>query len=246
MIAATSSIGRMIFNNISFPVLSIVSVFFAFFILNLGYDAIIKLNKILVPIIILFVFVISIIFVFRTDFFVPFINSFSIKNLIKYLILALFYIAFNMVFSSGLIIQNGKDFTKKQAKYNSLIIAIGLMLIVFIMNYTLLHSSIDIYYSDMPILAMAYSISGLLGYSFSFVLWLSVLTTLISTLYIFINCFNKNQFLVSAITLTLAFILSFFGFNYIVNMFYPIQGVIGIVFIVFALIFYFKNRKLIN
>lgn len=246
MIAGINSIGEVVFNNIKFPVLSIFSVFFTFFMLNLGYKAISKLNKVLVPIIIFFIVLICLISIFKTDYLSAINNNFSIKDILKYFCFMLFYISFNVIYSSELIIENSHDFSKKQVKSNSFAISLMLVILVFIINYTLLHVNINTFYSDMPILNIAYSINTYLGYIFSLILWISILTTLISTLYIFINCFTKNKFLISAIILTLAFIFSSFGFSYIVNIIYPIEGIIGSFFIIFCLKFYIKNKKELN
>lgn len=246
MIAGINSIGKTVFNNIHFPILSIISIFFTFFMLNLGYEAISKLNKILIPIIMLFIVFICATFVLKTDYLSAIKIDFSIKSIFKYFCFMLFYISFNVIYSSELIIENSHNFSKKQIKDNSLIISFSLVVLVLIINYTLLHSNVNIFYSDMPILSMAYSISRYLGYAFSLILWMSILTTLISTLYIFINCFTKNKFLISAIILTSAFVFSFFGFSYLVNIIYPIEGIIGFIFITFSLKFYIKNKKELN
>lgn len=246
MIAGINSIGEIVFNSINLPILSIFSIFFTFFMLNLGYKAISKLNKILVPIIIFFIVFICLICVLKTDYTTVIQNNFSLKAIFKYFCFMLFYIAFNVIYSSELIIENSHNFSKKQIKNNAFLISSILVLLVLIINFTLLHTNLNTFYSDMPILNMAYSINTYLGYSFSLILYISILTTLISTLYIFINCFSKNKFFVTAIILTSSFILSFFGFSYIVNVIYPIEGVIGVIFIIFCLKFYIKNRKELN
>jgi uncharacterized membrane protein YkvI len=40
-----------------------------------------------------------------------------------------------------------------------------------------------------------------------------------------------------------AFIVSRLGFSYIVEMFYPIEGMFGLIFILGVIGFYYKNRK---
>ena len=47
MVAGLNSIGNLIFQNINFPVLTIISILFTLFIVNIGYDAIKKVNYIL-------------------------------------------------------------------------------------------------------------------------------------------------------------------------------------------------------
>ena len=93
-------------------------------------------------------------------------------------------------------------------------------------------------------LTLAFNINNIIGYLFSFILWFSVLTSLISSLYMLINAFNKsNSFIYISLFLTLAYIFSFFGFSYFINFIYPLEGIIGLIFIIKVFIFNNKNKN---
>jgi len=240
MVAGLNSVGNIIFKNIRFPVLTIVSLFFSFFISLNGYSAIKKVNNILMPIVIILMLVVTIfnIIFYKNSSQIAFIKA----NYFKYFMLAIFYIGYNIVFSSGLIISNSQNFNNKKRRINTFLISVILVGLVFLINYTLLHNSYNVLISDLPLLMLAFNINSLMGYIFAFVLWFSILTSLISSLYLFVNNF-KNKFLISAIILCFAFALSFLGFSSIINYIYPIQGVISLIFILKVFMF---NRQKIN
>lgn len=229
MVAGLNSIGELIFKNINFPILTIISIFFSFFIVNIGYDAIKKVNYVLMPIVLIFLIILSISSIFLNN--VETVISINKIDIIKYLFLGIFYISYNIVFSSSLIFENSKKFTKKHIKINSIVLTTILGVLIVLINFALLKLNVFDFSSDLPMLKIAFNLNNVVGYLFGFVLWFSVLTSLISSLYMLINAFKLNKFLSSCIFLTLAFIISFFGFNYIVNLFYPLQGLIGVIYI---------------
>lgn len=245
MVAGLNSVGNLIFANINFPILSMVSVFFAFFIVLNGYEAIKQVNYFLMPIVLIFITFISIYSLFSSNNQSLIISS-NFFNYIKYLMLGICYISYNIVFSSGLILEKSKNFSKKKSKINSIIISFVLGFLIFIINVTLLNGNYNIFYSDLPMLNIAFNINNVVGYLFGFILWFSILTSLISSLYMLVNAFKINKYLSCAIFLTLSFILSFFGFSYIVNFLYPIQGIIGLIFIFKTLTYNYKIKKASN
>lgn len=239
-IAGINEIGTIIFKNINFPILSILSIFFSLFIVLLGISAIKKVNLILMPIVIIFIFYVSIKSLFLKDFICSeLLSDFcSFKLVFKYICLGLFYVSYNMVFSSSLIFEKSKEFSKKQIKINSFVISISLISLIFIVNLVMLKVSPS---TNLPLLYNAFLIDKSLGLIFGFVLWFSILTSLISSLYVLINAFKFNKFVFSCVILTAGFIFSFFGFSKIVSIVYPLQGLIGFIFIIKVFIYNRKN-----
>ena len=238
MIAGLNSIGGLIFKNINFPILTIVSLFFALFICELGYNAIKKVNNFLMPVVILLI-----IFVTLFNIFVNFKNFQTINitfiNFFEYLLLGFCYISYNIVFSSSLIVENSINFCNKKTKINALVISVILGGLILLINIALLKTTN--YNNALPMLSLAFNINNVVGYLFSFILWFSVLTSLISCLYMLINNFKINKIISSSIILTLGYMLSLFGFNNIINFIYPIQGIIGLIFL-FKIFAYNKKQ----
>lgn len=230
MVAGLNSVGKLIFENINFPVLTIISLFFAFFIVLNGYEAIKSVNNFLMPIVLIFITFIALYSIFlnaNSNLIIPT----NLNEFFKFFALGICYISYNIVFSSSLIVEKSKDFTKKKSKINSIIISLVLGFLIFIINLALIKGEYNNFYGDLPMLNLAFKINGVVGYLFGFILWFSILTSLISSLYMLVNAFKLNKYLSCAIFLTLSFILSFFGFSIIVNFIYPLQGLIGLVFI---------------
>ena len=98
----------------------------------------------------------------------------------------------------------------------------------------------------MPMLAIANCIGGWFGYVYAFVLWLAILTTICIASYTIVEWLGtmiKSKFVCAVLTLFLAFVFSRFGFATIVDVFYPIEGIFGGLFIIYSVIFYFKNKS---
>lgn len=239
MVAGVNSIGDILFSNINFPILTIVSLFFSIFIVLNGFEAIKKLNLILMPIVVIFI-----IFVAISGIFVSGANNvsgnLSFGSFFKYLMLGLFYVCYNIVFSSSIIFEKSKDFSKKQININCFLISLIFGLLVLIVNFAMQKQSVSL---DMPMLFIAFGVNKVTGYLFAVILWFSILTSLISSLYMLINSFKVNKLLSCSIFLTCSFIFSLFGFSKIVNFIYPLEGVVCLIFI-FKVFLFNKFRSI--
>ena len=189
------------------------------------------------------VVILLIIFVTLFNIFVNFKNFQTINitfiNFFEYLLLGFCYISYNIVFSSSLIVENSINFCNKKTKINALVISVILGGLILLINIALLKTTN--YNNALPMLSLAFNINNVVGYLFSFILWFSVLTSLISCLYMLINNFKINKIISSSIILTLGYMLSLFGFNNIINFIYPIQGIIGLIFL-FKIFAYNKKQ----
>lgn len=240
MISGLNSLNSIILPKFNFPLLTILSILFSIFIVLNGYKAIKYINNILMPIVLTFVIVLSLFNIFNTSH--SSVISFE-HNFLKYLCLGICYVSYNIVFSSSLIIKNSRNFSKKQIKTNSLFLSLSLGLLLLVINFSMIKLSANCYYSDLPMLNIAFNINNAVGYMFAFVLWFSILTSLISSLYMLINAFKLNKLISSCLFLSLAFAFSSFGFNFVLSFCYPLQGAVGIVLIVKIMFVNFKIIK---
>ena len=236
MIAGLNSIGDVIFKNINFPILTILSMLFSIFIVLNGFESIKKLNLILMPIVIIFIVIVSVLAITSKSINFEF-QTINFAVFLKYLMLGLFYISYNIVFASSLIFEKSKEFSKKQIVFNLLFITIIFASIIILVNLAMIKFNYD---CDMPMLYLAFNFGNILGLLFSFILWFSVLTSLISSLYMIVHAVNINKLVSCCLFLTLAFIFSFFGFSKIVNIIYPLEGIICLIFIIKVFMF---NKK---
>ena len=243
MVAGLNSTGKLIFKNINFPVLTIISIMFILLIVNNGYESIKKVNAFLMPVVIIFLIFVCLHTIFNSSGNIPSQNATNSSSYVKYLIFAFFYMSYNLTFSNTLIINRGKDFSKKERVIYSIIISLILIILICLINFSILKTFNFSLKSDLPMLILAFNINSIIGYLFGFILWFSILTSLVSSLYILLETINKNKFLMSIIILTLAYIISLCGFNNIVNYFYPLQGALGLVFMIKVFMFNVKNKE---
>ncbi len=235
LLAGLNSIGTLIFSNINFPIITILSIFFSFFIVLNGIEMMTKVNIILMPIIIISILVVAI----SSFFSINSSNFFSFnQNLnVKYIFSGFLYVGYNIIFLSSLVAQKSINFSHKKSKINTIFLSVLLFILLFVVNGVMMKIKFS---TDLPMLILAFKINSIVGYIFTLVLYFSILTSLISTLYVLTNSIKMNKFFSIAIFSTLAYIFSFFGLDFIVSFIYPIEGVVGIIFILKV---YFYNKK---
>ena len=173
-------------------------------------------------------------------------EEFFNKNIFSSSIYLFLYVFMNTFSNTFIISKTSQYMNKKQIKIASLITAVILSMFVGLILIAIFHGGNKVFISDMPMLDVANSIGSVFGITYAVVLWLAIFTTICISAYTIVqwlNIYIKNKFLCSVITLTLGFIFSRFGFATIVEIFYPIEGIFGGIFIIYSIVFYFKNKN---
>lgn len=88
---------------------------------------------------------------------------------------------------------------------------------------------------SMPVFDIIYSNNNILGFIFSILLFLSLISTAVSRTFMLFDEYSKNyssKKYICVIICTCAYILSFIGFNTIIKLIYPIFGIIGTVSVI--------------
>lgn len=251
MFAGLYEIGQVISSEILPYIFVGVGFVFCYITLlkSLGFLA--KVNAVLVPFSVFLIFITSI-KGFSGALTFPG-NLIQNNNLGLLFFNPIIYACQGLALSYFVLIKTGEDLSKKQIQIVSLL-ASGLLvvlqtviIIVFVLNP-------EIRNSTMPMLSLA--MKNGLPYDFIYLitLFLSILTTLFVTSrslneIVFLKV--KNKRLSPFVTLLISLIFSSFGFNKIIEWFYPIIGLLG--FLVLALVtskltfidfFKFTNRKI--
>jgi uncharacterized membrane protein YkvI len=159
---------------------------------------------------------------FSSDFFNVFMLSLSSVS----------YCCCNLVVSNKLLFNIGGKINKRQIKWVSLIISTVLVLLIGIIIVSILINDNMVLFSDLPLVYMAFLIDSSIGYFFSVIMLISILTTLFAAQYSFHDIANKSikkKPLIFLLSFILFFGLSMSGFGEIINYFYPIIGAIGFV-----------------
>lgn len=249
MLAGCDSIGYLVFNeNYNFCYISIFTAMIVAVIVSIGLKYIYKINNILLPVILVLLLAVLSVFLLVGDKqtvssqYITF-NGFSV------LLSAFLYVSMNIFTNSFLIAKTSQYMDSKQIKKGSISTSIILVILIIFIVISILLGGNDVFLSDMPIISIAYNISNGFGICYAVVLWFAIFTTICISAFVvetWLNNFIENRFLCSVIVLTTGFIFSRFGFSTIVSVFYPLEGILGFVFIVNASVYYIKNKQKYN
>lgn len=231
-----------------FPFLSLPMLGAAIYVTRKGLKGLLNVNSVLVPIVVAFIIAacalsLSALRGSASDSW----ELISSKGVIHSLFNATLYVAMNMLLSSPIIISSGREMTVRQAKVASgtaaaiITALLALMLTAMRLNYS------EIQGMEMPMVALAAKSMPLLGALSALVLSFAIFTTLISSLYPlreYMAGFFKNEVALYAFLSVTAFLFSRMGSSYIITYIYPIQGIIGVMFIAFVACFEAQTPRL--
>ena len=246
MLAGSDSIGALIFHeNYNFCYISILTAMLVAVIVFVGLKYIYKITNAILPIIILLV--ITILGIFLAGGNAQTVSESNIHfNLPSLLLSCILYASMNTFTNIFIIAKSSAYMDKKQIGLASAISSGIIFMLIALILFSILRGGDSIFLSDMPMVSIAFSIGNFWGIAYSILLWLAIFTTICIAAYTIVewlNRFIKSKFLCSVIVLTLGFIFSRFGFSTIVSVFYPIEGVFGAIFIVYAIVYYYKNKR---
>lgn len=189
------------------------------FVIKFGIEGVYKFNVYATPIIIIFLLLISFIGQINTAFLentLPIINSFS-------------YAGYNIL-SVLPFLKAISENTNYDDGFYGIVIGFVIILIVSLALKLLINSYFDlIMFDTIPILKIISLTSKHYSYIYSIVLYISILTTAISCLFVVTK--GKNIFLISLPLLA----ISFLGFSTLLEKLYTNFGYIGIIIILYLL-----------
>lgn len=231
----------------SIPVFSIIMLILSINIIRRGIKGLLKINSILVPAVVMFIFAVCIFSLSNTNpsdsgnwselgmgFFA------SIYN-------AILYVALNMLLSSAILISAGKNMTKPQIKTACITAAIIISILLTLVLLACRFNYSEIHGMEMPTVILSLKISPYFGFVTVVILSCAIFTTLISSMYPlkeYLEEYIPNERKLYLIIAVSGFLLSRIGFSYIIQYIYPIQGIIGIAFIAFCTVYDAQQTKL--
>lgn len=231
MFAGASSLFDIVLSSPAYRYASIITAVCAVVISWLGFNKMVKVNMLIVP---LLVFVVGVAFMYcigsSENFFVPVVND--VERLITSVFLCILYVCSNLYFAGFIFARLGKEYTHKVNFYGALIGSVFLVLCLLCMVISIYlnpYSSM----SDMPLVYIANSIGHVFGIVTLVVVWLGILTTAVSLVYTISAWLDKYKIpfkFASIFVCILALIISGLGFGTIVSYCYPVMGVFGVIF----------------
>ncbi|HHW90625.1 MAG TPA: hypothetical protein GX745_06985 [Clostridiales bacterium] len=238
MLAGSDSLFEISLFNNNLPVVSILTAILTFIIIYKGFETMLDVNAVLVPVILYMALIIS---VFSLAHPVPYEMDYS-SDIGMVIFFVAIYVSMNIMLSVG-VITTIKLPLKEQIKgatTGSLVIGF----FIAILTAAIMRAGLNVYNSQMPVMEIAARMN--MSFVAGIIIWAGIFTTILTAVYTinsWTQSFIKNKALSITVILITGLIISRLGFKNIVDSFYPISGVIGLVYIFWVLIFYIKAKK---
>lgn len=195
---------------------------------------IIKINEFLIPIIILLI----IFLMFKNSVNISFYEISINNNLILSIFNGILYASYNSILLIPVLITLNKLILNKNQINIISIISSFFIIFLEIIIYFLISNINNFSNIEFPLIYIA-NLYGLnYYYTYSFVIAIAIFTTIISVGYSFLinTCKNKKKYKLLALLICfLSIFISYLGFSNLVNILYPIFGVLGIIQIFFLI-----------
>lgn len=226
-------------NNL--PLVSLFTAILAFVVIYKGLDTMLDVNAVLVPVILYMVLIISI---FSLTHPVPYAMDYS-SNIGLMIFFVAIYVSMNIMLSVGVIstIKLPLKDQLKGATTGSVVIGI----FIAIMTAAIMCAGLNVYNSAMPVMEIASRMN--MSFVAGIIIWSGIFTTTLTSVYTlntWIQSFVKNKAISLSAILIVGLVISRLGFKTIVDSFYPISGIIGLIYILSVLIFYIRAKKKIK
>lgn len=216
--------------NINKIISSIFLVLLCYIIFNKNVEKIIQINTILIPVIIIIFIIFGINNINKIDN----VNIIQQKNNFLWIISGIIYTSYNSITLIGLTGIMNKYLKDKKSCINVAILTSIIIMALGIIIYLLL-INVD-KQVEIPMLYVANKFGGIYKILYSITILIAIFTTAISEGYTFLENVSGNNTkkykIINPIMCTLAVPISLLGFAYLVNIIYPIFGIIGMLQII--------------
>lgn len=211
---------------------SLILAIITFIVFMTSIKGVVKVNELIVPILIGFIFIIGIISIKDTH--ILNLGNYVIRtNYTNFALSAVLYSSYNSILLIPVLITlNNYVKNKKQIFYISFISAIVTILLSVIIFLLLVRVDVDISKLEMPVVYVVSNMFKILRYIYGVIILGSIFTTAISLGVSFLQNTAKNKkgyTQISIIMCITSVIISKFGFSNLVSLLYPIFGYLGLI-----------------
>ena len=230
-VVMVSGFGAYFNQEFGIPIIwgSIIIAILTFFTFFKNIDGIVKINTLLIPILIFLVVLLGFkenLFSFDTTI-LPSVSNFS------WIYKSILYASYNSILLIPIIINlQNLISNKKQVKY-VIAITLAIMIILSLVIYIILNLNIqEIKNIEIPIVFIANKFGVIYKYLYGLVILIAIFTTAVSQGYSFLNNISKNKkqyFVYSVLICVLSITFSNVGFGNLLDVLYPLLGVLGLV-----------------
>lgn len=211
---------------------SLILAIITFIVFMTSIKGVVKVNELIVPILIGFIFIIGIISI--KDIHILNLENYVIRtNYTNFALSAVLYSSYNSILLIPVLITlNNYVKNKKQIFYISFISAIVTILLSVIIFLLLVRVDVDISKLEMPVVYVVSNMFKILRYIYGVIILGSIFTTAISLGVSFLQNTAKNKKGYTQIAIIMCItsvIISKFGFSNLVSLLYPIFGYLGLI-----------------
>ena len=211
---------------------SLILAIITFIVFMTSIKGVVKVNELIVPILIGFIFIIGIISI--KNIHILNLENYVIRtNYTNFALSAVLYSSYNSILLIPVLITlNNYVKNKKQIFYISFISAIVTILLSVIIFLLLVRVDVDVSKLEMPVVYVVSNMFKILRYIYGVIILGSIFTTAISLGVSFLQNTAKNKkgyTQISIIMCITSVIISKFGFSNLVSLLYPIFGYLGLI-----------------
>lgn len=231
---------------------SLIMICISLFFLLRGTDGLIEVNSFIVPGLITTIALITILyFCFSKD-------TVSINNILSFepkkngiFLSTLLYAGYNTLSASGVIVPLSNQIKKTKIMFLGVLSgAAGLTILSAMINLLLTVNQPYIYKYEIPLLFVANRFGNIIQAILLMIIWLEMFSTEVSDIYSICKTleqsfkvdFKKSIFIV----ITIALVISQFGFGNLITKLYPLFGLLSLIFISQCIFYYWKNKKILS
>lgn len=212
-------------------------------------EGLFEVNTVVVPTLVIIMTSIFISYVYQNPFTLDYAYMRFIPAQKEHLVIStLVYVSFNILTIIGVIVPLTNDIKKPKEIQKGIIIGSSVLTVISI--YIVFLMLVNPFYPkmyEMPLLAIAMQMGHWLKVAMLGVMWLEMFSSQVSNVYSlsyflrnrFNIAYNKGIFLVVLVALPFSMI----GFAKLVEILYPMYGVLSLVFLMYCIIYFYKLRK---
>lgn len=221
--------------DISIIIGSIIIASMCYITFTKGVDGIVKVNTVLIPVLIIVLIhtcyknvdseVVKILFETSNK------SSGTIQS-VSWIISCLQYVGYNSIILIPILL----NLKKEKSKYSNMLVSLISSIIFGVMavgiHILLLKSSQSQLQLEIPIIGLISNYGKIYKYIFQIIIVIAIYTSAISAGYGFIKSISNGEKYIKIICMSSIFI-SFIGFTYLVQILYPVFGILGLIQIYF-------------
>jgi uncharacterized membrane protein YkvI len=230
---------------------TLIMTLLVFFVGLFNTDRVVAVISSLTPFLVLFVIIVAIYCIFTLETSFATLNNIAKEtptSLPNWFISGINYASFNIAVGASMaIVMGGSEKNQKTAALGGLIGGLGVGGLIILIHFALFTKIESVAALDLPLLGIVNSISPVLGFIMSIVIFGMIFSTAMGMFYGFVARFVETDTpkfrAVLAGVMIISFGLSFIGFTDLIAYFYPLIGYLGLVLIVVLFIAPIKMKK---